>query len=69
MTDPEAHKKFLPQAKAWKLKEARFPTHFADTDLYYTGRLMEMPKVTFQLVFRRSDGRFTAQVFGLPPRM
>ena len=68
MEEPRAHKKFLLLAKAWKLDERAFPTAFSDEDLYYAGRLKEMPKVTFQIVYRQSDGRFTAQVFGTPPK-
>ena len=65
MDDPEAHKKFLPQVKGWRLKEELFPTRFAQDDLWYVGRLKEMRRVSLQLVYRKSDGRFTAQVFGV----
>ena len=66
MEEERAHQKFLPQAKAWRLDEKVFPTRFSDSDLYYTGRLKEMAQVTLQVVYRKSDGRFTAQVFGIP---
>ena len=68
MDDPRAHKKFLLLAKAWKLDPTVFLTAFSDEDSYYAGRLKEMPKVTLQIVYRQSDGRFTAQVFGIPPK-
>jgi hypothetical protein len=68
MDDPEAHRKFLPQAKAWKLDEARFPTTFSSDDWYYIGRLKTMPRVSLQIVYRKSDGRFTAQVLGILPK-
>ena len=29
MDDPEAHKKFLPQIKSWRLREELFPTRFS----------------------------------------
>ncbi len=67
MDAPEAHKKFLPQAKIWKLDQARFPTQFSADDWYYVGRLKTMPKVSLQIVCRKSDGRFTAQIFGTLP--
>src|SRR5512133_1915309 len=65
---PNAQKKFLPQVRAWKLNEFVFPGKFASSDDYYVGRLKGMPKVSLQLVYRKIDGRFTAQLFGtLPP--
>jgi hypothetical protein len=67
MDDPEAHKKFLPQVRIWRLKEELFPTRFSQDDFWYVGRLKEMKKVSLQLVYRKSDGRFTAQVFGVLP--
>jgi hypothetical protein len=67
MEDPKAHRKFLPQLKAWKLDEALFPRTFSPDDWYYVGRLQEMPRVSLQLVYRKSDGRFTAQLFGMRP--
>lgn len=67
MEDPKAHEKFLPQARAWKLDEAVFPSRFSVDDLYYVGRVKQMPKVVVELVYRKADGKFTAQVFGITP--
>ena len=67
MDDPKAHQKFLPQVRAWKLNEAVFPSRFSADDLYYVGRLKGLPKVVIELVYRKEDGKFTAQVFGTIP--
>jgi len=50
--------------KVWKLGEENFPVRFSPQDQYYIGRLKEMPKVSLQIVHRKSDNRFSAQVFG-----
>jgi hypothetical protein len=68
MEEARAHKKFLPQARAWKLDERVFPSVFSETDWYFVGRLKEMPMVTLELVYRQSDGRFTGQIFGIPTK-
>ena len=65
MDDPAAHKKFLPQVRAWKLNETVFPSKFSPDDWYYVGRLRSMPKAVIELVYRKADGKFTAQVFGV----
>ncbi len=65
--DPLYQKKFLPQLRAWKLDEETFPVKFSAQDLYYVGRLKDMPKVSLQVVHRKSDNRFSAQVFGVLP--
>jgi hypothetical protein len=65
MDDSAAHKKFLPQVRAWKLNETIFPSQFAPDDLYYVGRLKTMPKVVIEIVYRNADGRFTVQIFGV----
>jgi hypothetical protein len=67
MDDTKAHKKFLPQARAWNLNEALFPSKFSPDDLYYVGRLNGLPKVVLEVVYRKGDGKFTAQVFGTLP--
>jgi hypothetical protein len=66
--DPTAHKKFLPQVKAWKLNETVFPSKFSPDDWYYVGRLKTMPKVVIEVVYRKADGKFTAQIFGVTGR-
>jgi hypothetical protein len=68
MDAPEAHKKFLPQVKAWKLDETTFRSQFDPDDWYYVGRMKDLPKVNLQIVYGRSDRRFTAQIFGVLPR-
>jgi hypothetical protein len=68
MEDPAAHRRFLPQARAWKMNEAVFPSKFSPEDWYYIGRLKTMPKVVLELVYRKADGKFTAQIFGVPSR-
>jgi len=68
MTDPAAHKKFLPVVKSWNLNKEKFPSAFSPDDLYYVGRLKNAHRVTLQLVYRKSDRRFTAQVFGILPK-
>jgi hypothetical protein len=65
MDAPEAQKKFLPQVRAWNMNETMFPTKFSPDDFYYVGRLKTMHKVVIELVYRRADGRFTAQIFGV----
>ena len=65
MDDPAAHKKFLPQVRAWKLNDTVFPSKFSPDDWYYVGRLKTMPKVVIELVYRNADGKFTAQIFGV----
>jgi hypothetical protein len=65
MEDPAAHKKFLPQVRAWKLNKSKFPSEFSADDWYYIGRLKTMPKVVIQIVYRKTDGTFTAQIFGV----
>ena len=65
MDDLRAHKKFLPQVRAWNMNETVFPSKFSSDDWYYVGRLKTMPKVVIELVYRRGDGRFTAQIFGV----
>lgn len=68
MDDPKAHQKFLPQARSWKLDETVFPYTFSADDLYYVGRLKGLPKVVLELVYRKADGKFTAQAFGTLPK-
>ena len=65
MDDPRAHKKFLPQVRAWNMNESVFPSRFSPDDWYYVGRLKAMPRVVMELVYRKTDGRFTAQIFGV----
>jgi hypothetical protein len=65
MDDSAAHKKFLPQVRAWKLNNSLFPSAFSPDDWYYIGRLKTMPKVVIQLVYRKADGKFTVQIFGV----
>ena len=67
MTNAEAHAKFIPQARGWKLNTNQFPTRFGPDDYYYVGRLRDARKVSVQLIARKQDGRFTAQVFGVMP--
>lgn len=67
MADPAAHRKFLPLARTWGVDPQKIPRAFASEDLYFVGRLTNAPKMTVQLVQRRSDGRFTAQFFGALP--
>jgi hypothetical protein len=64
MDQPAAHKKFLPQVRAWKLNKTVFPSEFSRDDWYYVGRLKPRPKVVLELVYRKADGKFTAQAFG-----
>lgn len=66
--DQQHQKKFLPQLKAWKLNEAAFPTTFSTQDLHYIGRLKDMPSVSLQIVHRKSDNRFSAQLLGVLPQ-
>jgi len=68
MDDPIAQRKFLPQARAWKMNETVFPSKFAPDDWYYVGRLKTMPKVVIEIVYRKADGKFTAQIFGVTQR-
>ena len=68
MDAPEAHRKFLPQVRAWNMNETVFPSKFSSEDWYYVGRLKIMPKVVIELVYRKTDGKFTAQIFGVPGR-
>jgi hypothetical protein len=42
-----------------------FPSEFSSEDWYYVGRLKTMPKVVLELVYRKADGKFTAQIFGV----
>ena len=65
MDDAAAHKKFLPHVRAWKLNDTVFPSQFSPNDWYYVGRLKTMPKMVIELVFRKADGKFTAQIFGV----
>jgi len=68
MDDPVAHKKFLPQVRAWKLNDTVFPSKFSPDDWYYVGRLKTMRKVVIEIVYRKADGKFTAQIFGVTGR-
>ena len=63
--DPTQRRKFLPQIKRWKLDPAKFPTVFAEDDIYLVGRPVAGQKVILQLVHRKVDGRFTAEVTGV----
>jgi hypothetical protein len=65
MDDPRAHKKFLPQVRAWNMNETVFPSKFSPDDWYYVGRLKTMPKAVIELVYRKADSRFTAQIFAV----
>jgi hypothetical protein len=65
MDDPAAHKKFLPQVRAWKMDETVFPSKFSPDDWYYVGRLKTMHKVVIELVYRKADGKFAAQILGV----
>jgi hypothetical protein len=67
MDDLAAHRKFLPQVRGWNMNETVFPSKFSPDDWYYVGRLKTMPKVVIELVYRKADGRFTAQIFGVTP--
>jgi hypothetical protein len=65
MTEPAQHRKFLPQTKRWKLDGTKFPTSFSDEDIYFIGKPATGQKLILQLVQRRKDGRFTAEVMGV----
>lgn len=57
--------KMLPLLRTWRLDGERFPAEFAPGDLRFSGRLKGQGKTNFQICFRKSDGRFTAQWFGV----
>src|SRR5688572_7648282 len=61
---PERMDRFLIQAKNWKLAPEMFLTQFGTNDLCYFGRARAHPRLVFQIGFRKSDGRFTAQTMG-----
>jgi hypothetical protein len=60
----EKRPKFLLQPKFWRLNAERFPTQFAHEDPCFIGRVKGHPRLTVQIGFRKSDQRFTAQLFG-----
>jgi len=66
---PEAQAKMLPQTRRWRLKPEQFPVEFAPSDEWRFGRLKDAPKSLFQIVRKKSDGSFTAELFGVisPP--
>lgn len=61
----EQREKFLPWVKNMKLDKELFPLDFGEEDRYFSGRLSGEGKVNFQICWRKSDSRFTAQAFGV----
>jgi hypothetical protein len=61
---PEAYAKILPRSRRWKLDKKGFPTNFAPPDLIFVGRPKTGEKAVIQIVWRKSDSRFTAEMLG-----
>lgn len=57
--------KLLGLMKSWRLEPEAFAAEFGPDDLRYSGRLKGQGKTVFQICLRTSDGRFTAQWFGV----
>ena len=57
--------KLLPLLRAWRLDKEQFAAEFGPGDLRFSGRLKGQGKTNFQICFRKADGRFTAQWFGV----
>jgi hypothetical protein len=47
------------------LAAAKFPIEFSAEDLYFVGRPIQGQKVVLQIVQRKNDSRFTAEVMGV----
>ena len=57
--------KMLPLLRTWRLDPEQFAAKFQPADLRFSGRLKGQGKTNFQICFRKADGRFTAQWFGV----
>lgn len=57
--------KLLALLRSWRLDREQFAAEFGPDDLRFSGRLKGQGKTNFQICFRKADGRFTAQWFGV----